>query len=200
MKGKTSFNSFQNAVEKTTNMSSSLSYDIVLKTLLITFVLLFSSMNLSAQKHFNNWYFGGKAGLTFNTRTGEPEAVVDGQLVSLEGCSSISDNNGNLLFYTNGVTIWNNKHEIMKNGYELFGHSSTSQSALIVPKPGNNTYYYIFTIFHIKNPEQSKGFNYSVVDISLDSNNGEVVEKNIPLLEWTTERMTGVGHKNQIDI
>ena len=40
---------------------------------------------------------------------------------SLEASSSISDSNGNLLFYTNGIYIANANHDTMMNG-NGFGH------------------------------------------------------------------------------
>src|SRR5690606_37559289 len=96
-----------------------------------------------AQEH-NIWYFGTYAGLDFNS--GVPVALTDGQLNTMEGSASIADSNGNLLFYTNGVSVWNKNHEIMENGTGLMGDSSSIQSALIVLKPGSNTIYYIFTV------------------------------------------------------
>jgi len=62
-----------------------------------------------------------------------------------EGCSVLSDSNGALLFYTVGRTVWNKFHQVMKNGTGLPGHSSSTQSALIVPKPGSEYIYFIFT-------------------------------------------------------
>ena len=50
----------------------------------------------SAQSPADWWYFGANAGLHF-TGSG-PVAVTNGQTVTQEGCASISDNNGNLLF------------------------------------------------------------------------------------------------------
>ena len=58
---------------------------------------------VSAQNQNNRWYFGINAGLNFNS--GSPVALTDGALFSNEGCATISDNSGNLLFYTNGVIV-----------------------------------------------------------------------------------------------
>jgi len=76
--------------------------------------LLFLSLNMFAQKEAAIWYFGDGAGLDFNN--GSPVALTDGQLSTIEGCSTISDANGSLLFYTDGITIWNRNHDIMVNG------------------------------------------------------------------------------------
>lgn len=72
------------------------------KNLLI--ILLFLSLASYAQGEANIWYFGNKAGLDFNS--GSPVALTDGQIESEEGCATISDANGHLLFYTDGVSVW----------------------------------------------------------------------------------------------
>ena len=57
---------------------------------------------LDAQRN-NIWYFSRKAGLNFNQPV--PAPLVNSAMNADEGCSSICDGNGNLLFYTNGVTV-----------------------------------------------------------------------------------------------
>jgi len=70
---------------------------------LIFFIFLLSVMNqLVAQGEANHWYFGENAGLDFSS--GNPVAIT-GQLVTIEGCASIADASGNLLFYTDGTTV-----------------------------------------------------------------------------------------------
>ena len=110
--------------------------------------LSFASM-LYGQGEANYWYFGQNAGVNFNTTP--PTAVTNGRLSTNEGCSSISDASGNLLFYSDGRTVWNRNHEIMPNadyfgGNGLFGDPSSTSSALIVPKPEDPNLYYIFTV------------------------------------------------------
>ena len=115
--------------------------------LLVSFFIL--STTLCSQGEANNWYFGQNAGVNFNTNP--PSALNNGVLTTTEGCSSISDASGNLLFYSDGRTVWNRNHQIMPNanyfaGNGLFGDPSSTSSALIVPKPGDPNLYYIFTV------------------------------------------------------
>ncbi|MGO8056139.1 hypothetical protein, partial [Rhizobium leguminosarum] len=63
-----------------------------------------------------------------------------------EGVATQSDKNGNLLFYTNGIDVWNRNHEIMPNGTGLFGSQTSTQSGIIVPQPGSDSIYYVFTV------------------------------------------------------
>ena len=111
-------------------------------------VLLCPLINFS-QGEANNWYFGNNAGITFSTSP--PSAVSDGQLATNEGCSSISDSSGNLLFYTDGRTVWDQNHNIMPNadyfgGTGLNGDPSSTSSGLIVPNPSDDDIYYVFTV------------------------------------------------------
>lgn len=156
----------------------------ILNLLLLTYVNFGISQNEA-----NIWYFGENAGLDFNS--GSPVALLDGQLNTLEGCSTISDTNGDLLFYSDGVTVWNKNHQVMLNGTGLNGHPSSTQSALIVPNLDNVNIYYIFTVD--EHPDPSNGIQYSEVDMTLDSGLGGITEnKNILLHTPTTEKLTAI--------
>ncbi len=162
-------------------------------TLLMTFVVL--PKNGYSQNQADNWYFGNKAGLNFNNCT--PSILTNGELNTLEGAATISDSSGNLLFYTDGITIWNKLHLAMWNGTGLLGHPSSTQSAVIVPKPGSPNHYYIFTPA-VENT--STGLCYSIVDMSLDGGNGAVIEKNTLLSAGINEKVTAVRHANNVDV
>ena len=166
------------------------------KLLLVVVVLMWNAKALYAQLEANNWYFGNYAGVSFSS--GEPIALLDGALSTREGCATISDTNGNLLFYTDGQTVWNKNHLLMQNGGGLLGHPSSTQSAIIVPKPGSNTIYYIFTVPQALNYD---GLRYSVVDMTLAGGLGAVTnQKNILLIQPVVEKVTAVRHANNIDI
>ncbi|MEW7292712.1 T9SS type B sorting domain-containing protein [Aquimarina sp. 2304DJ70-9] len=164
----------------------------------VFFACLFYTLPILGQGEANNWYFGQNAGISFNTTP--PTALTNGQVNTLEGCTTISDVTGNLLFYTDGITVWNKSHTIMPNGIGLKGDPSSTSSALIVPQPNNPNLYIIFTVDepHHFNADNNAGttdgdgvndgFMYSIVDISLDGGNGDVVstQKNIPLITYDT--------------
>jgi gliding motility-associated-like protein len=169
-----------------------------------------------AQKEAAIWYFGEYAGLDFNS--GSPVALTNGQLSTDEGCTTISDKNGNLLFYTDGSIVYDKAHNVMPNGTGLLGHRSSTQSAIIVPRPNNPNLYYIFTVDE-PNPYNAddnnindvdppnNGLNYSLVDLRLNNGLGDIVstEKNIPLITYNkndseevkfkcSEKVTAVQH------
>lgn len=165
-----------------------------MKKLIIAVFLFFSSFVFS-QQEASNWYFGDHAGLKFHP-DGSVTALTDGQLKTLEGCASLSDSNGNLLFYTDGSTVYNKKHEIMLNGTNLKGHNSSTQSATIVQKPGSSNLFYLFTITA---RAESDGFRYSIIDLNLDNGLGGITSKNIPIYSPTCEKISVVKHSNNTD-
>ncbi len=120
---------------------------------LLSFALFLVSILGFAQEEASHWYFGNGAGLIFDVNAGTVTATADASatIQTSEGCSSISDFNGNLLFYTDGRNVWDKNHNIMPNanynaGTGLMGDPSSTSSGLIVPKPGNPNQYYIFTV------------------------------------------------------
>ncbi len=163
-------------------------------------IYLFSGVHLvhAQNKQANNWYFGKYAGITFNTADGSPEAVYDGMINQNEGCASISDTDGNLLFYTDGMSVWNKTHLLMQNGTGLKGHTSASMSGVIVPWPGHDDEYFIFTVDQCGS---SNGLCYSIVDMSLDNDLGAITNiKNINLAGPIHEMVTSVLHENGTSI
>lgn len=165
-------------------------------TILITLwfhVLLINTVH--AQKEAGIWYFGDHAGINFNTNP--PQIDTLGQISTIEGMSTICDKNtGNLLFYTDGITVWNKNHVAMPNGTGLAGHSSSTQSAVIIPQPGKDSIYYIFTTPQLA---QSPGACYSVVDLHLDNGLGDITIKNEVLHPSSCEKVTAAMHCNGKD-
>ena len=158
----------------------------------ILFGFILCSVLSIAQNETNIWYFGDNAGINFNS--GAPVPLLDGQLVTNEGCASIANQSGQLLFYTDGVTVWNKNHNIMLNGSGLNGSFTSTNSAIIIPKPNNSNIYYIFTV---DAEAGSNGLQYSEVDITLDSGLGGItMNKNVPLIAPTSEKLTAVKNPN----
>ncbi len=161
---------------------------------LITCFIILSSIN--AQNEGNVWCFGRGVGIDFNSGVAVPFANTN--MVSNEGNATVCDVNGNLLFYTNGVEVWNKNNVVMPNGSGLKGDRSSTQSSLIVKKPGSNTIYYLFTTDNVGGRD---GLSYSEVDISLNGGLGDVnSNKNVFLVSPTCEKVTAIRHKNGVDV
>ncbi|HLG35201.1 MAG TPA: hypothetical protein VI757_10000, partial [Bacteroidia bacterium] len=177
----------------------------ILKPLLVFILAYFSAGICTAQHQETNiWYFGNHAGLDFNS--GSPVAISGGQLVTLEGCFSISNSSGQLLFYSDGTTIWDRNHDTMPEGKNLWGHKSSTQSGIVVKDPGSNNLYYVFTAAAQANigfqGQPHNGIAYSVVDMNLNGGLGDVIvaQKNIPLVGPATEKLAAVRHCNGTDV
>ncbi len=164
-----------------------------MKRVITLLLLLLFVPVCQAQRESAIWYFGKNAGLDFNS--GVPVVIEDGSLSTAEGCATMADENGNLLFYTDGVTVWNRSHLPMPNGSDLKGHSSSTQSGIIIPKPDHPNRYYIFTTYF----QLRGGLHFSEVDLDAANGLGDVIQKNIPLRDLVTEKLTAVKHRNGTD-
>ncbi|TDB59148.1 PKD domain-containing protein [Arundinibacter roseus] len=146
------------------------------------------------------WYFGDNAGLDF--ANGSPQAITDGKLQTPEGTSAIANSKGELLFYTDGIKIFD------RDGTELecladtcrplLGSPNSTQSALIVPQPTCKGCEYLYNVFTTSDINDStKLLTVSVVDMRRNNGKGAVVEQNTILQQPTTERLASV--RNEAD-
>ena len=142
-----------------------------------------------------NWMFGTNAGITFNPiQTGGTPTTLSGAMESQEGVASISNQEGKLLFYTNGETVYTSGNTIMSNGTGLSSSGTSTQSSIIIPKPDSNKYY-IFTTDYNGSPN---GFEYSIVNMDLQGGLGQIEAKNIKLINTPlTEKVTACSHSTE---
>lgn len=155
-------------------------------------ILLIQLVSFS-QNEAKKWCFGNGGALDFMTVP--PSAMPNSSISTFEGCSSIADASGNLLFYTDGVTVYDQFNNVMAGGTGLMGFSSSSQSGVIVKQPGNSNIYYIFTQGAVGN-----GVRYSIVDMSLAAGLGSVTSVNNLLISPSSEKLTSARHCNGIDV
>ena len=161
----------------------------ILKHLILLTILIVCN-NSFAQKQNNQWRFGNAGAIDFNTLP--PSFVAGCPISTIEGSASVADRKtGTLLFYTNGVTVWNANNQVMPNGTGLLGGTallSSTTAAVIVPKPGSCNLYYIVTVDEIGS---NNGVRYSVVDMTLNGGLGDIVpsQKNIFLYQTNKEKL-----------
>ena len=147
------------------------------------------------QNETTKWYFGSTAAVDF--MSGSPIALTNSAMGSSEGSASIAGPGGNLLFYTNGNSVWNANHVVMPNGSGLFGSSISCQSAVIVRQPGSANLYYVFTMRNWT--DGGNGAHFSIVDMSLAAGLGDVTTKNQLIYGNTRESLTAICHANGTD-
>lgn len=187
---------------------------------------MFVSANLFSQGKVDNvWLFGRdnppsslKEGFRFDF---EDDVLIDSinlgsQILSAN--ASICDDNGDLLFYTNGCRVLNNNHEIMLNGdsisydtfFTVFGRdcdrgTSGFQDNIILKNPQNNKQYYLIhkpRIYNGVNIPLSIELWYSIIDLEKDGGKGDVIEKNVKLFsekEALASYLTAIQHSNNKD-
>ncbi|MDD3860162.1 MAG: T9SS type A sorting domain-containing protein [Bacteroidales bacterium] len=172
-------------------------------TLLLTLLIILNhskvvySQNSSDIRRTYHWYFGNGAGLDFSS--GTAVAITNSPMEAVEGCASISDTCGNLLFYTDGDTVWDRNNNVMPNGIGLMGCNSSTQSSLIIPQPENDSLYYIFLTDCGENLG-AKGLRYSIININMNGGLGEVVQKNTLVYAPASEKLAATYHANNTDI
>lgn len=177
----------------------------------ILLFLLVGCGRVWAQGENNNWAFNFLYGLTF---TPAGPAFIPTSMRHMGGsCSTISDANGRLLFYTNGSTVWDSQHNLMPNACstcdgataQLDGTSGAEHNTLIVKRPGSTSLYYIFNTDTQRNLLNG-GLTYSEVDMSLRGGLGGVTAvRNVRLPTPTlsgkiTEGVVGMQHTNRRDV
>ncbi len=167
-------------------------------------VLLACTMDLKAQEptpcdykrpmQADNWNFGERAQLNFNG--GVPQAtIMPGSINLPNGVASISDENGQLLFFTDGIRVWSGGYYYLNDATDLAGNNFSSQSSIIVPHPGNPDRYYVFTVDMYIPPVFNKGVRYSVVERV--NFTWSITQKNEVLLNSNAQKITAVATDDQ---
>jgi gliding motility-associated-like protein len=166
------------------------------KSILFLFILAFQIT--LAQNQNNQWRFGTAGAIDFNTVP--PSFVTGAALSTSEGSASVADKvTGALLFYTDGVTVWNANNQVMPNGTGLLGGDpillSSTTAAVIVPKPGSSNLYYIVTVHELL---AGIGVHYSLLDMTLNAGLGDIVagQKNVFLFLTDSEKLEVVPASN----
>jgi hypothetical protein len=145
------------------------------KNILITITLLVISISITAQRQNRFWMFGNRTGFDFSTSIPIPiPPNLNSSNIGYCGTATVSDKRGNLLFYSDGFNIYDNLGNIMDNGI-IIPSANASQyyyhidPVLIVPKPGDDCIYYVFT------NNNAYGLRYYTVDMRLNGGLGKVL-------------------------
>ena len=180
---------------------------MIKKLLQFVFIILlaFATNNVAfSQGEANIWYFGTKGGLDFNGTAGPTKLSNSSMALGAfngEGMATICNAAGALLFYTDGINVYNSAHSLMTGGTGLAGNTSSTQTSLILPVPGSTTLYYIFstpgieqsTVSGVGVANGNNGLRYSIVNTTTNT----VTNKNTLLTPAgvpVTEGQTAVPH------
>lgn len=176
----------------------------VCRTVLLLLFLINCSAVL-AQKEPAIWLFGDHNGIDF--RSGTPVAISNPNISyhgrEVKGVATVTDANGDLLFYAEDETVYNSGHDTMLNGAGMYGSWAAFQTYLTVRAIHDTTLYYLFTIdMHSVAGESYSSADvwYSIIDMKADNGLGAVTTKNVPLLSNSTTQLCAVRHCNERDI
>ncbi|HEY1047903.1 MAG TPA: T9SS type A sorting domain-containing protein [Bacteroidia bacterium] len=172
--------------------------------LIITLIFFFNWANSFSQYKPNKatlkWYFPKNAGLDFS---GDTVKFLNGsQIGPSESSSIICDSTGNILFYTDGIKLWNKYNAIVKNsnniGFGLSNVTNTSrQGAILLKHPENDSLVFLFCSDY---QGRSGGLTYSIINTHANKDSAEVIAKKIKLTNEINEPITAVNHQNGRDI
>ncbi len=172
-----------------------------LQILLLLF-LVDGMVLVNGQSRAANWIFGSGHHMVA-TDTGLLPQVQVSDFRAFEGSSTISDEYGNLLFYSNNIGIWDRSFDTLYNSDSLstgtYSTSSLTQGSIFLPMPrDSNSKYYMY----INIDDLEYKIYYSVIDVILNSELGGIVptKKRLPL--WSnrvSEQLTAIRHANGQD-
>ncbi len=158
----------------------------------LLFVIL--SLPALAQREYTVWHFGQTAGVSFTSGIAVP---VRGPFITWEGTASWCDpSTGELMFSTDGMSVYRRDGSVMPNGTGLQGGFSSTQSALIVPDPASPLQFYVFCAGDLSwNATGTAMLTVNTVDFASDPM-GVVTRKNDTVVMGTAEKCTGTLHCN----
>ncbi|MEM8524662.1 MAG: T9SS type A sorting domain-containing protein [Bacteroidota bacterium] len=182
---------------------------------LVVALLVFGFFEVSAQRYDFVWlsgYSGGErtAGIdTFGISIMDfnPDTslhLINDQANEFrfgEASTMICDSLGNLLFYSNGIEIWNYQNQLMENGDSLnvdegLGWYVLTQGTLALPYPNHDSLWAFihgtWDIFETTGDVSIAVSNtwYSIIDMNANDGLGKVVQK----MDTLTKKPTTAGH------
>ncbi|HRU61907.1 MAG TPA: hypothetical protein P5565_10595, partial [Bacteroidia bacterium] len=171
-------------------------------SLLVFFLLASGSVGTCFGQNQNSiWCFGDSSGINFGNGAAQNfTSVVD----SRGSCASISDSQGDLLFYCGTGTgfgrrtgrVYSRNNLLMANGDSIVGEGWYNEM-LILSVPDDISSFYLFSL---GGSSSFSGVYYSLVDTRLNSGLGDITQKNVLISSFHTwDAMTAVRHANGRD-
>jgi gliding motility-associated-like protein len=168
---------------------------------LIVILCIVFSFNALCQKEADNWLYGNGARVNFSS--GVPDVSNTHPQLIAGGCVTMSDKNGNLLFYGNGKYIYNRLHQKMPaNLFGLWGFAGASGSpVLTVPFPGHDSLYYVFYAEYNPATNLVPRLMYSIINMNLDGGLGDITVKDQVIMQDSIAyKFSATLHCNKKDI
>ncbi len=192
----------------------------------LIFCVLNTLLSIAQNKQDYVWVFGHNSTLDpgiesyifdFKMKGNIPEELIGNPIYISGNNASISEGDGNLLFYTNGCYVVDSTFQVMPNGSGLNAGAWLNETqgpdcergyrgnrnALVLPDPNNENGYYIFHKTIELDPLTFETFRdnlkYSYVDMTLNNGKGDVTDKNIFIIDSLmihSNYTTAIKHQN----
>ncbi|HEY6162416.1 MAG TPA: PKD domain-containing protein, partial [Bacteroidia bacterium] len=170
--------------------------------LLVFFVTVTGIFAQPTPGAYNQWYFGAHARTSI-----APPGPITGPTSenTQEGCACYCDQNGAILFYTDGITVWNAAGvacPTQLNGSPNTPGGSAAQGVVIVPMVPQNIHtvnlFYIFTVSDANSATPlNNGLTYYIYSATTNS---IISGPSQPTFNsYTTEGLTAIPHCNGQD-
>jgi len=173
------------------------------KNFFTTLLILFAIVS-HAQEYKNNWNFGVGVSLNFDT---PPPTVGSSSINSPIHATSMSDDSGNLLFYSNAKSIWNSSNTLLTGlvGGFLAGDDQASQGISFQNPADQSQYYYFYlTASDAESRSAENGLFYSIIETASAPTLSMIAEDVEVFCTGCTgdpfsEALTAVPHCNGMD-
>jgi gliding motility-associated-like protein len=168
----------------------------------IFLIFCFSINLLNGQNIGKYWFFGDSVGIIFKNNhpipnLGNNKKYYYDYLKSNDGCAVAFDKHENVLFYSNGESLYNKFGNFITNGKSLNGNNNCNHAVTIVQIYNSDSLInYVFTNDHLGG---SNGLQYSIVDMNKYQGQGSVIKKNIFIQNNIAEKILVIPNNNKCD-
>lgn len=168
----------------------------LLRCFLITIIFILSENYVTCQvqerlNSTNFWMLNQNSGLDF--KESPPEQTSDCKISPDEGSSSISDENG-IILYSDGLNVYDSSGTIVLSG--LLGEKTSTQTVLILKLPKSHNVYFVFTVSGGVGGK-GNGFRYSVLE--QNEKDWIVKDKNVLIQSDVSEKLCATLMQNNAD-
>lgn len=157
--------------------------------IILNVFLLFSTCY--GQLENAHWFLYKDIDINFNSGSPVASTRINNFERHTENSVVVSDENGSVIFYSAGEEIWNNGNQVILNGDDLGGNSSSTQGTVVVQSETNPNTFHIFTLENVGTDDGSSLF-HSVLNLTRNGGAGEIVSARSELWNNLTEKMVAV--------
>lgn len=148
--------------------------------------LCLEATTAQAQRQYENWYFGANTAFNFNAGTAPVEVANASQITSIVSTTISDAATGQLLFYTDGITVWNRNNTVMDNGASILSNPVCGH-VTSCPNPVKAGQHYVFMY-------NNGQLRYALIDMTENGGLGKVISTDNLLAPTIANKFTIARH------